>query len=63
MNTREFCNWLKNDDISYFESNGLGLKERFQVAKIKSAEVLKAKSNQLPHPESIDLIAAALFLK
>ncbi|WP_332397235.1 DEAD/DEAH box helicase [Vibrio metschnikovii] len=61
LNTQDFCNWLKNDDISYFESSRQDLKELFQVAQIKSEEVLKAKSNQLLHPESIDPIAAALF--
>ncbi|HFG1951980.1 TPA: hypothetical protein ACGF32_003453 [Vibrio cholerae] len=61
LNTQDFCNWLKNDNISYYESSRQDLKELFQVAQIKSEEVLKAKSNQLLHPESIDLIAAALF--
>ncbi|MBY7802752.1 DEAD/DEAH box helicase [Vibrio fluvialis] len=61
LNTQDFCNWLKNDDISYYESSRQDLKELFQVAQIKSEEVLKAKSNQLLHPESIDPIAAALF--
>ncbi|HFS8459163.1 TPA: DEAD/DEAH box helicase [Vibrio cholerae] len=61
LNTQDFCNWLKNDDISYYESSRRDLKELFQVAQVKSEEVLKAKSNQLLHPESIDPIAAALF--
>lgn len=61
LNTLDFCNWLKDDDVSYFESNRQDLKDLFQVAKIKSAEVLKTKSNQLLHPESIDPIAAGLF--
>ncbi|EHZ7428702.1 DEAD/DEAH box helicase [Vibrio cholerae] len=61
LNTQDFCNWLKNDNISYYESSRRDLKELFQVAQVKSEEVLKAKSNQLLHPESIDPIAAALF--
>lgn len=63
LNTHDFCNWLKDDKNSYFESNRQDLKDLFQVAQIKSEEVLKTKSNQLLHPESIDPIVAGLFHK
>ncbi|OBT04690.1 helicase [Shewanella sp. UCD-FRSSP16_17] len=61
LNTQDFCDWLKTDDILYFDNNRNDLKELFQVAKVKSSEVLKAKSNQLLHPESIHPIAAGIF--
>lgn len=63
LNTQDFCNWLKSDEVSYFDSSRGDLKGLFKAAKSKGEEVLKSRANQLLHPESIDPVAAALFHK
>lgn len=60
LNTKDFCEWLKNDQLIYKDICNNDIKSLFKIAQSKSEQILQIKSNHLLHPEGIHPIAGAM---